>query len=227
MQWFLFIDADDISPATAVPFVKPNSIVLDIGANIGHFSLKLAKLIFPNLQGIEIHAFEPNPWVFEILRDNQELNKAFNLHLHPLAIGSSNREADFSFGKRNSGAGRFTLNENPNVKVNVVSLDYFCETFLPGKRISFIKIDVEGFEPEVFMGGWQVIKTHKPVLFFELSPHWYKSRKIDFHLVLDNLRIIGYNLQLEMDGSLVSMDQTRDEVDRIYQTNVLATPTFK
>lgn len=122
--------------------------ILDIGANVGIYSLAAAKLR-PDLA---IHAFEPNPYAFSRLRMHKMLNNTENIRENTLAVGSENRLVMFSWfikagGNISSGGGigeRKGSNFEKTV-VQMVSLDTTTlHTIIGNKPV--IKIDVEGGE---------------------------------------------------------------------------------
>ena len=136
--------------------VKKNDIVFDVGAHIGFFSYfalnKGAKIIY---------AFEPNPYVFEILKKHAKLwsdkIKPFEIAIyssdgfhdlsipHPLAGGSTLRDIDCS----------------QKVRVKTTTLDNFVKKHKI-ERVDFIKIDAEGAEREIIKGAKKTIKKFKP-----------------------------------------------------------------
>ncbi|HEU5290846.1 MAG TPA: FkbM family methyltransferase, partial [Cyclobacteriaceae bacterium] len=64
-------------------------------------------------------------------------------------------------------------------------------------KIAFIKLIVEGFEPEVFKGGWNTISQYKPPVFFEVTEKWWKENNSTIEEVLDKLRGLGYRFVIE------------------------------
>ena len=69
-------------------FLRPNNIMVDVGANIGAVAIPLAKA-FPD---VTVHAFEPNPDAVERLRRNIVLNDVTNISLHPVGVGAKTGE---------------------------------------------------------------------------------------------------------------------------------------
>ena len=179
MQWHLFADIPDNAVNLAIIHLKPQAIVLDIGANCGNFALKLGTYIVKKeISDLQIHAFEPNPWIYDRLQQNIKLNPGLDnvVLTHKLAVGSNNEIRGFNFQMENSGSGRIAESEiNSAAEVTIKRLDDIIDTLAP-TNINFVKLDVEGFEPEVFRGAWKALLKYKPVLFFEVTPLWYKER---------------------------------------------------
>lgn len=229
MQWFLFIDSKDISVEVADRFIEARTLVLDIGSNIGHFSLKLAQRVKTRkLVDVNIFAFEPSTWVTECFQRNISFNKEISaiIRFQKMAVGSMDGQAQFISGKTNSGGGHFVFKEQASEIVNVVKLDTWSESLAEARKISFIKIDVEGYEPEVFDGAWLLIKKQRPVIFFEFSPVWYRSRGVPYKHVLESLNELSYVLHIEIENQLAPLENII-EVDKVYQTNILAIPQEK
>lgn len=148
--------------------VNENSVVYDIGANIGAFTVAFANKVK------KVYAFEPNPRSFELLKKNTEhLN---NVVLFKNAIGSERKDifiSAFDESKR-SNYGEARIREDNGIPIRMIRLDdinYFLkdDVLLEIEPPSLIKIDVEGHEYDVFRGGIAKIVAAKPILFFESS----------------------------------------------------------
>jgi len=142
--------------------------VLDIGANTGSFSL-LPKFH----EGMRVHAFEPSPRALELLRSNVKLNSLEErVFIHPFALSDKDGKAILNVPRRHDGTyfdgGRSCLgtpvmfDEWEEVEVETRRLDD-----LDLGRIHFIKIDVEGHEKSVFLGGEKTIRENRPQIMLE------------------------------------------------------------
>jgi FkbM family methyltransferase len=148
---------------------RPETTIIDIGANVGTISIALS-LLFPSS---DIHAFEPNPYAQKRLRHNLLLNGISNLTIHEQALGSSHEYLDFHHFDDSSGDIGLSsfieskkLTQKAHIKpIEVITLDRFGEEFI--KPISVIKIDVQGFETEVIKGSNKLIQSHRPVIILE------------------------------------------------------------
>jgi len=121
--------------------------VLDIGGNIGYFTLLMAHLVGP--EG-KIHTFEPNPPIYSRLKKNIEINPELNdgrITLHKIALSSNNGETTFYCpieGHEGVGGLKDTRRASieKTIKVNVLTLDKFVlDNNL--NKIDFIKMDIE------------------------------------------------------------------------------------
>ena len=173
-------------PATTQVFrelVKPGMTVVDVGANIGYFSLLSASLVGPTGQ---VHAFEPQRIVFQTLCANMALNHIANAFCYNIALGKSPgavlvpqvRPWDhFNFGGLSLGS--YQLGEEVEVKtIDGLNLS----------ACSFIKIDTEGMELDVLMGAANTIRTLQPILYVENDR---KDKSVALTKYIDSL---GYDM---------------------------------
>lgn len=147
---------------------RPNTIYIDIGANIGTTALPIAV----KEKNLEVHAFEPNPKIFKILNENKLQNSCDNLFLHNYAVGFKEEKSQLFITQRENGNfGTSSLQNNndimdsESIEVNVIKLDDFFEKF--EKTISLIKIDIQGFEWQAIQGAKSIISKQKPTIIFE------------------------------------------------------------
>jgi len=151
-------DLDRKVSAVVDRFVRPGDTVLDIGANIGLVSLRLAQRVGP--AGV-VHAFEPNPSVASRLTAALQASSVSNVQLHECALGAENATLKLSVPDGNAGAA--SLLSGQGFDVPVKRLDDFNLG-----AIAFVKIDVEGFEDQVLHGFSRTLTTEPPkVILFE------------------------------------------------------------
>ena len=140
MQISLF-DYEPIETDIVKSNVKKNDIVVDVGANIGYYTLLMAK------NEANVFSYEPEPQNFELLKKNVRLNDlSTNVKLYNKAVSNFNGNsklalAEHTTGQHKLGTNRFG-NETINVEVIKLELD----------KIDFAKIDVEGDELHVLQG---------------------------------------------------------------------------
>ena len=149
---------------------RPGDTVLDIGANIGLVSLWLSRLVGPHGQ---VHAFEPNPSLQDMLREMFAHNQLSNVQLHPVALGAEDGALELRIPKVNAGAASFVRNQDVSDCDIVVAPVRTLSGIVAEhgiQKIRLIKIDVEGFEAEVFRGGKDVLTGTRPdAILFELN----------------------------------------------------------
>ena len=131
-------------------FLREGDLFLDIGANVGSYTILSASEV-----GAQTISFEPIPATFKILEDNIKVNKVQRLvELKNYGVGSENGVIRFT-------SGLDTVNhvasasDKDTVEVNVVTIDSEVQITKP----CLIKIDVEGFETEVINGMTNTLKN--------------------------------------------------------------------
>ena len=146
--------------------LKGGRSFLDVGANIGNHALAL-RGVFD-----QVHCFEPNPIILERLRRNIALNAAGNVFVHPVGLGAANADLPFMqdlTGNMARGSFVYEGDAEPILLPVVNGSQYIGQHGITG--IDFIKVDVEGSEPEVFRGLREVIAAHRPIVAFEYHGH--------------------------------------------------------
>jgi FkbM family methyltransferase len=138
--------------------------VIDIGANVGEFTQGAI-----NHNAEMIFAYEPDPIAFYCLKKNTSERK--NVKIFELAVSNSNSIKDFYKATHTADS---SLIEPPSydeiIKVRNVTLDSQLEMF--PKRIDLIKIEAEGFEPEIIEGAFETLKRTKYVA-VDVGPERY------------------------------------------------------
>ena len=168
-----------------------DGIILDIGSNIGNHSL-----YFLLERGAKFaYCFEPAKETFEILKKNMEMNHLENCSmLYNVGVGRGSGSAYISMSKkRNTAYTQISLQEEGNVKI--VSIDELGIK----EKITFVKIDVEGFELEVLKGMQETLKRDKPLLMIEI---WKKNLK-EVYTLMDSL---GYSIETMIDDGSYNGD---------------------
>lgn len=148
--------------------LRNGDAVIDVGANVGHISLLLADVVDPS----NIFAFEPTPVSFQRLVRNWELNGWPTTGLFQVAIGAKPgsvfvRDIDRPVTTNNVANSPY---RERCVEVPLKRLDDLRHLWQK-QEIGFVKIDVEGYEDEVFRGCRNILETSRPhlVMFESLS----------------------------------------------------------
>jgi FkbM family methyltransferase len=151
-----------------LPFAH-GEIMLDIGANVGTTLLPRALLgVFRH-----IHAFEPEPRNFACLaRAIEENNVASLVTAWPCAIGAEEGETQLVVAKA---IGRHRLStsgpKERSITVKMRTLDrWLDETGIDPAKVSFVKVDTQGYEPFVLAGATRLLETRGAVWQLEISP---------------------------------------------------------
>jgi FkbM family methyltransferase len=142
------------------------STALDVGANIGNHACFLARRFR------QVLAFEPSPTFVHLLHANRLVNKAHNLQIHPVGLGSEDAELAFvEHGEGNLGASSF-VTDGATVGTDRLPVrrgDDYLRANRPVAPIALVKIDVEGFEIDVIRGLRDTLLEARPFVLFESS----------------------------------------------------------
>lgn len=150
--------------------LKPNSVVIDIGANIGYHSIHLGKIVG---SGGKVFSFEPQKLIYDILSANILKNGLSNvIYQHNFGLSSeegilylSNLEdVSYTNGMINFGGVKLNNETTGGARVTVKTLD----DIFTGD-VDLMKIDIEGMESEVILGSSNTIKKSLPMIFVEIS----------------------------------------------------------
>ncbi len=188
---------------------KENDIFYDVGANYGFYTCLAQEFIIDG----EIHAFEPNPKIFRLLKENARLDIFKNTFLNEVALSDKIGETEF-FDREISGhSGGSSLIKHQHflkykvIKVRTTTLDDYISNHKPP---TIMKIDVEGGESLVLKGGLELLKKYSPMIIMEFLPD-------DLHREAVNILFSsGYRaFKIDNDGNLSIMneqDLLRDDV---------------
>jgi len=149
---------------TLEKILQPGDVFLDIGANFGYFSILASSIVRKN--GYVI-AFECNPNILPLLKENIALNKCKNVNVYEHALGDQTGEISFFLSDTDSGQGSLDKDEGSE-KINVKIFKY--DDLDLKERIKLIKIDVEGAELRVLKGMEKLFSSgNRPYVICEIS----------------------------------------------------------
>lgn len=173
-------------------YLKPGDNFLDIGANIGYFSLIAAKKVSSKGQ---VFSFEPNPVVHQRFIRNIQLNKLNNVSVVPKALSFQNDFIEFktpSNELKNSGRSSFRdiEEEYTILKVETVQLDSILDQI---PHINLLKIDIEGAEFMALQGMRKFLERDMPIIIMELSDVFLKQLGSSAVQVLSYLDSFNYD----------------------------------
>ncbi len=196
-------------------FLRPDDIFVDVGANIGLFTVIAAHRVGP---GGHVFAFEPSPRAFERLRENVGLNGTGNVSCFPLALsdrsGTTTLQVSLQgYDAWNSLARPIAGEAFAAQRVPCASWDEFAREHRLIGRVAMMKIDVEGWESRVLEGGRQSLRQpDAPVLQVEFTDAVSQAAGSSCARVYRMLEELGYQMFVfnGFSGRLVS-DPLREE----------------
>ncbi len=172
----------------ALRLIDPGSTVADVGANIGWFSLNVAK----QNPTARILAFEPVPPTFEWLRRNIERNEIENVKAFAIALSNGDGKAILYMRAGDSAnASAANLNAGEGV-METACITRKLDDILGEAPLDFIKCDVEGGELFVIQGAQKAIERSRPVIWAEMLRKW--SAHFGYHpnRIIELLEGLGY-----------------------------------
>lgn len=183
---------------------------IDVGANVGIYTILCAQSA--ELNG-GIYSFEPNPAVVRVLERNLGMldeDDRQRISVFQLALAESEGTAEFTASEFH-GTGRLsTLSEPGNIEVRKSTLDAVFEGLGGFPKNALVKIDVEGFEPQVLLGARRFINGHQPRLLVEVCGANSSSAKCDWS---DTLSLIDRNYRtMKIWGPASKNDDSRSSI---------------
>ena len=176
-----------------------NPVVLDIGANLGFFTLGMIK----DIENCLVYSFEPQRILSNMIAGTVALNCKENIIVKNCAVGSRVGKVKIpkydyniisSFGSISTNA--VSTHENIGQNTSIFEdVDLITVDSLDLDKVSLLKIDVEGMELSVLEGASNTISKHKPILFVEFL-------KSDARKLYDILTSYGYDVSRVDDNYL-------------------------
>lgn len=174
--------------------IHQGDMVLDIGANRGHFMLLAASLVG---QTGMVHAFEPNPKEAKRLDELISINGLDNCRIHQLALGVEPSTMNLRILDEKSGLATLAdLGDSSEQRVTEM-LEVRVERgddLLAGELAEplLVKIDVEGFEVNVLRGLEASLGQVKPLVILEVEPDWLERAGSSSQEIFDLMRPLGF-----------------------------------
>ena len=163
--------------------VTEGTVFLDVGANIGYFSMLAAQQ-----KAGKVLAIEPAPRTYEMLRRNVEHNMLGDI-IEPLgvALGCKEHKTKFvcSLGPKNHIEYHIenVHRDLPTIEVDVTTLDNLLQKRKQIDKVDIIKVDIEGAEYAFLQGAVKTLKTFKPIVMMEIEEH----RLVKFDATADSI----------------------------------------
>ena len=165
--------------------VNKGDVVIDIGANIGYYTLMFAKLVGDTGK---IYSFEPDPRNFLILEKNIQINGYNNVILEKKSVSSKLGKSILYVNENSAGSSMHKPNNVVNqIDVDLITLDNYFE--VNSITPDFIKIDIEGYELNALKGMESILQSSdKTKIMIEYNPLTKKEFNSD---PMDNLTFLS------------------------------------
>lgn len=183
--------------------LNEGDIFIDVGTNIGLFSLLASKLVGVNGQVV---CFEPSPLTYKRLVENVILNEFKNIDCRNKGLSDKQEELLFytsltGYDAWNSFAPSQDNKLEKEIKVPVATLDIELQN-IDKARIKLVKIDVEGWEKFVLYGGKDFFLNYQPIVMVEFAEENTFNAGYAVHEIYDIMESFGYTWYRICDGEL-------------------------
>lgn len=186
--------------------LRPGHVFLDIGANVGYFTVMAGRLVGA---GGHVIAFEPNLQNCDLIRRSLAANELTNVMLHPYALAEARQKLGLAVGEAST-RGRLMHKaptqppetETELLPVEAVVLDDYLGA-LP--QLDLVKMDIEGAEPRALHGMTQLVRQHRPVIIADFSPYLIQeTSQVAPDAFLEALLALDYQIQvLPVEGEIM------------------------
>jgi FkbM family methyltransferase len=181
---------------------------IDIGANIGLFTLIAAEIVGRSGRVI---AFEPTPETYRRLLGNIELNKFDNIDAYSIGLSNSPQKLKFNISSNgydawNSFANSVCSNLQEQIDVNVSTLDLVLGKYEKSK-IKLVKIDAEGWEKFILQGGTDFLSNYSPQLLVEFTEQNTFDAGYMVQEIYDYMVDLGYMWYRIDNGTLIKVEK--------------------
>jgi FkbM family methyltransferase len=174
--------------------IKEGDIVVDIGANIGYYTLIFAKLV--GEKG-KVFAFEPHPKNFCLLKKNVEINGYKNVVLEQKAVSNTTGKARLYVYYDHPGAHHLhdTGDGRGWIEISTVRLDDYFANY--DYQIDFVKMDIEGSEMAAVQGMYSILRKGRDMkIITEFNPMILKAFQVDPEEYLKLLLVHNFKIYL-------------------------------
>ena len=183
--------------------IRPGMRVVDIGANIGLYTLLLSRLVG---KCGTVTAIEPDPCNFELLKTNCAFNSVTNVVLHHAAAGASHGSMRLYRSLVHSGDSRMVFQQPSRLRQSVEVEVRTIDELVAGQRVDFIKVDVQGWEGEVFKGMKEIFARNPGLqISFEYWPFGLRAAGCDPIGLLTTLQELGFRIYPESTQARVAI----------------------
>lgn len=174
--------------------VRPGSSVVDVGANVGFFTLKFSKWVS---DGGRVIAIEPEPMNLDALKRAISRNGVANVDVIQAAAAEKEGELRLSLNPLNPADHRLA---EQGIPVSAITIDGLLQE-RGWPPVSLIKIDVQGAEPRTLAGAQEAIARFHPAIFIEIDDEALGAAGSSADSLVDSLRLCGYEMYgLEKDA---------------------------
>ena len=201
--------------------VKYGDVVLDIGANMGYYTLLASKIIGNNAK---IYAFEPDPGNFSLLKKNMKANNIKNVVLEQKAVSNETGKIKLYSCSDNKGDHRIYDSHDGRraLDIRAVSMDDYFKDYKG--VINFIKMDIQGAEIGALQGMQALLAKNKPLkMITEYWPNGLRRFGADHEGYLKMILACGFEM-FEISEENKTLESTT--IPRLLETYTVGKDNF-
>ena len=160
---------ESVETAFVQRYVKRGMAAVDVGANLGWFTVHLAQLVAAEGR---VDAFEPRYDLLELLNKTIAENRLSNVATHNFALAAQNSHGQVIWSVHDANPGGTNLVASDFVAPGITAQPIAVRTLdaCISHRVHFIKLDVEGAELLVFKGAERILVKDRPLILVEINP---------------------------------------------------------
>lgn len=173
----------------AKAYIKPGTMILDIGANYGQMSIEFSRID----SSCQVYAFEAQEMVFDILQKNINLNNASNVNVFYNAVYDKNN-IDLIFPEPDLvrfptyGSYGIDLSAKTGKAVKSITID----SIVFNAPVSFMKVDIQGSDLAAMKGAVETIRKYQMPIIFEYEEQFQDEFNTSFQQYVEFVDSIGY-----------------------------------
>ncbi len=192
-------------------FLKPGMTAIDVGANLGVYSLPMARLVGPDGR---VFAYEPGGEARALLEKSRSENRLANLEIAGSAVSDGAREGYLAAASSTELRALSAADSGEPVHITSLDIEYAAHGWT---SIDFVKIDAEGEEERILAGAKSFFAAHSPLVMFEIKAGDAVNERLR-----DLFPALGYRTFRQLGGApiLVPDDRTT-QLDR-FELNLFA-----
>lgn len=206
------------SIALVMSEIQPGDVVIDVGANIGYYSLMMGKRVGATGR---VYSFEPSSQFYKRLKKGIDTN-GLSAIIIPVKVGLSDcvGEAMLHVGETTASISM----EGPqfdqsNETIVVDTMDCCWLKMGDSRRVSLIKVDVDGFEVRVLRGSKRLLEKYHPKMLIEVCPYVLKQSGSSWSEMLAILEEYGYNqFAIAGDGKMLTARGVSEKIAHLDST---------
>jgi FkbM family methyltransferase len=192
-------------------WLRPGMTVIDIGANLGVYSLPMSRLVGPTGR---VFAYEPGSEARNHLQRSQELNKIDNMQILPVALSDSRRVGRLLHGVSSEENKLGDIGIGERVEITRLDDEDIVRCWSPP---DFVKIDAEGEEQRILGGAYKFLSRYSPLIMFEI-----KAGATINQALRGIFPSLGYRLFRQLEGAPILVpDLPQQDLDE-YELNLFA-----